>query len=57
VRWKCPIAASQRPNLAPCQGNLAPEPLAGEIGARMARLCAELGTETARAGNGLAVEL
>jgi hypothetical protein len=34
---------------------LAPEPLAGEICERMARLCAALGTETAREGSRLTV--
>lgn len=40
-----------------CQVKLAPEPVAGEICDRMARLCAELGTPTAREGSGLVVEL
>jgi poly-gamma-glutamate capsule biosynthesis protein CapA/YwtB (metallophosphatase superfamily) len=40
-----------------CQARLAPEPLAAEICERMARLCAELGTETAREGGRLVVEL
>jgi poly-gamma-glutamate synthesis protein (capsule biosynthesis protein) len=40
-----------------CQVKLAPEPVAGEIRERMTRLCAELGTETARDGSGLVVEL
>jgi poly-gamma-glutamate synthesis protein (capsule biosynthesis protein) len=44
-------------SIARCQVNLAPEPLAAEICARMTRLCAALGTETAREGSGLAVEL
>ena len=43
--------------LARCQVNLAPEPLAGEICVRLARLCAELGTETAREGSRLTVAL
>jgi poly-gamma-glutamate synthesis protein (capsule biosynthesis protein) len=43
--------------IARCQVNLAPEPLAGEICARMERLCAELGTETAREGSRLTVAL
>lgn len=40
-----------------CQVNLAPEPLAGEICERLARLCAELGTETVREGSRLTVAL
>jgi hypothetical protein len=36
---------------------LAPEPLAGAICERMTRLCAPLGTETAREGGRLVVEL
>ena len=43
--------------LARCQVNLAPEPLAGAICERMARLCAGLGTETAREGARLTIEL
>jgi poly-gamma-glutamate synthesis protein (capsule biosynthesis protein) len=41
--------------IARCQVTLAPEPLAGEICERMARLCAALGTETAREGSRLTV--
>jgi poly-gamma-glutamate synthesis protein (capsule biosynthesis protein) len=40
-----------------CQVRLAPEPVASEIRERMARLCAELGTETAREGTRLVIDL
>jgi poly-gamma-glutamate synthesis protein (capsule biosynthesis protein) len=40
-----------------CQVKLAEGPLAGKICARMERLCAELGTETARKDGRLVVEL
>jgi poly-gamma-glutamate synthesis protein (capsule biosynthesis protein) len=40
-----------------CQVKLAPEPLAAEICERMAKLCAELGTETARDGSRLVIDL
>jgi poly-gamma-glutamate synthesis protein (capsule biosynthesis protein) len=40
-----------------CQAKLAPDSLAGEICERMTRLCAEFGTETAREGSRLVVEL
>lgn len=43
--------------IARCQAKLAPEPLAGEICERMARLCTELGTETKREGSRLVIEL
>jgi len=43
--------------LARCQVNLAPEPLAGDLCERLTRLCTELGTQTAREGSRLTVEL
>jgi poly-gamma-glutamate synthesis protein (capsule biosynthesis protein) len=39
-----------------CQVNLAPEPLASEICARMSKLCGKLGTKTKREGRTLIIE-
>jgi poly-gamma-glutamate synthesis protein (capsule biosynthesis protein) len=52
TRITCVPVVIERPRV-----RLAPEPLAGEICARMTRLCAQLGTEAVREGSRLVVEL